>query len=85
MSKKLLTAAQVASRLEVSAASVRAWCKRGLFPNAELTETLIGPAWAIPESDLDNFRQPPMGRPPKPKASDTDSKVNMKPTKKGKK
>jgi Helix-turn-helix domain len=85
MSKKLLTAAQVASRLDVSAASVRAWCKRGLFPNAELTETLIGPAWAIPESDLDNFSQPPMGRPPKPKASGPDDKEKVKQSKKGSK
>jgi hypothetical protein len=30
-------------------------------------ETEIGSGWLIPESDLNNFEPPKMGRPPKPK------------------
>jgi hypothetical protein len=80
MEKPSLTAAQVATRLGVSGASVRAWCKRGLFPNAELTETLIGPVWLIPESDLISFTPPKIGRPSKAKVE--SSKVSKKGRKK---
>lgn len=68
MSKQLLTAAQVASKLGVSSVTVRVWCKRGLFPNATLKETEFGSGWLIPESDLVDFQSPKMGRPSKAKA-----------------
>lgn len=67
MSKSGLTASQVAARLGVSGATVRAWCKRGIFQHAELTETVVGPVWIIPENDLENFDPPKMGRPSKSK------------------
>ena len=67
MRKQALTPLEVAERLQVSAITVRVWCRRGLFPNAKVTETPRGPFWEIPESDLENFEPPKMGRPPKPK------------------
>lgn len=67
MRKQALTPTDVAKRLKVSAITVRVWCRRGLFPNATVTETPRGPFWEIPESDLENFESPKMGRPPKPK------------------
>jgi excisionase family DNA binding protein len=85
MAKNELTVTQAAERLNVAAITVRKWCKRGLFPNAYMHETLLGALWMIPESDVKNFQPPTIGRPPKPKASGTDGKVNVKPGKRGSK
>lgn len=60
---KKLTAKAVAQRLGKSARTVRKWCDDGLFKNAELEETPIGPVWMIPESDLVNFQPPARGNP----------------------
>ncbi len=68
MSKQVLTPSDVAEKLKVSAITVRVWCRRGLFPNATVTETPRGPYWEIPESDLEGFKPPKMGRPLKAKA-----------------
>jgi excisionase family DNA binding protein len=77
MSETLITAAQAAARLGVSSVTVRVWCKRGLFPNAELKQTAFGSGWLIPESDLKDFQPPKMGRPLKAKTS-TASKASKK-------
>lgn len=76
MSKSLLTAAQVAAKLGVSSVTVRVWCRRGLFPHAELKETEFGSGWLIPNSDLEGFESPKMGRPSKPR--DEASKARKK-------
>ncbi|HEY9286168.1 MAG TPA: helix-turn-helix domain-containing protein [Pyrinomonadaceae bacterium] len=60
-----LTSSQASARLGVAHSTVRQWCNKGLFPNARLEETLIGSVWVIPETDLDNFTPPKMGRPSK--------------------
>ena len=78
MSSQTLTPAEVAERYDVSAITVRLWCRRGFFPNAVATDTPRGPFWTIPESDLKGFSPPPMGRPPKAKpgpASGQDGRV----------
>ena len=66
---KGLTSSQVAGRLNVAHSTVRAWCNRGLFPNATRHETPAGSYWIIPESDLKGFQQPQPGRPPKVKSA----------------
>ena len=66
---KDLTSSQVAERLDVAHSTVRAWCNRGLFPNAVRHETPAVSYWTIPESDLKDFQQPQPGRPPKAKAA----------------
>jgi hypothetical protein len=78
MGKKDLTTSEVATRLKVSPITVRVWCRRGLFPNAYEQETHMarGSYWLIPETDLEGFEQPTMGRPPKPK--DDKFKVSKK-------
>jgi excisionase family DNA binding protein len=78
MSGKLLTASQAAKYLKVSSVTVRVWCKRGLFPHAELKETPFGSGWLIPESDVENFEPPKMGRPPKAKADTTKESKGKK-------
>lgn len=60
-----LSTSQVASRLSVSAITVRLWCRRRLFKNAREVETPRGPVWMIPEGDLEGFTPPKMGRPRK--------------------
>ncbi len=82
MSSQTLTPAEVAERYDVSAITVRLWCRRGLFPNAIATATPRGPFWAIPERDLKDFSPPSMGRPPKPKP---DPAAKAKPEQNGKK
>lgn len=72
-----LTVTQAAERLNVAAITVRKWCKRGLFQHAYLHETPLGALWMIPESDLENFDPPKMGRPPKAK-EEKSSKENKR-------
>lgn len=63
MSGKILKASEIATRFNVKHVTVRAWCNKGLFPNAKLEETVAGKIWQIPESDLEGFVPPQMGRP----------------------
>ncbi len=63
MSEKYLKASEVAIKLGVKHVTVRAWLTKNLFPNAKLEETILGKVWLIPESDLENFEQPKVGRP----------------------
>ncbi len=67
MIENYLKASEVAKQLKVKHVTVRAWLKRGLFPNAKLEETIAGKIWLIPKSDLEDFQLPAMGRPPKVK------------------
>lgn len=67
MSEKRLKASEVAKKLKVKPVTVRAWLLKGLFPNAKLEETIAGSIWLIPESDLENFEPPKVGRPPQEK------------------
>lgn len=62
-----LSASEAAKRLGVKNVTVRAWCVKGLFPNAytEQNEFFHHPIWRIPESDLKNFEKPVQGRPKK--------------------
>ena len=80
MSEKLTTA-QVAERLKVAKPTVKLWCRQRKFPNATLEQTVRGPVWQIPESDLKNFTPPKMGRPAKAK----DNGAAKKAAKKGRK
>ncbi len=81
---KEMTSSQVAERLGVAHSTVRAWCNKGLFPNATRHETPAGSYWLIPESALSDFQQPQPGRPPKPKADKASgSNGRVKVTKKG--
>ena len=60
-----LTSAQVAARLGRAHSTIRLWCNRKLFSNAERIDTPNGGYWLIPESDLKDFKGPKPGRPPK--------------------
>jgi hypothetical protein len=81
--KDRLTTSQAAERLGVAQPTVKAWCRRGLFPNAEIEETPRGPLWLIPEGDIVNFTPPKMGRPLK--AKDNGKPARKRATKKGSK
>jgi excisionase family DNA binding protein len=59
-----LTTSQAAERLKVGQSTVNLWCRQGRFPHAERVKTPQGGYWLIPESDLDGFESPKMGRPP---------------------
>jgi hypothetical protein len=63
-----MTLRQIAERFGVAASTARLWQSRGYFPNAKLEETVIGPVWLVPKSDVDAFTPPPMGRPAGKKA-----------------
>lgn len=60
---KTLTVREVAKKLKANVSSVRLWCARGKFPNAELESTPRGPVWQIPEDDLRGFEKKGPGRP----------------------
>ncbi|MGI8638445.1 MAG: helix-turn-helix domain-containing protein [Pyrinomonadaceae bacterium] len=74
MSEKFLKASEVAKKYDVNPYTVKSWIRSGLFPNAKFEETVAGSVWLIPESDLENFKKPEMGRPPKVK-SEKDKNV----------
>jgi len=76
---KNLTTAQAAERLGVAQPTVKLWCRQGRFPNAAIEETARGPVWQIPETDLNNFEPPKMGRPPKPPAEPVETQAEAKP------
>ena len=61
----MLTTSQVAERLGVGRSTVNLWCRQGKFPNAEARQEVIGNVWYVPESDLETFQPPKMGRPAK--------------------
>lgn len=54
----LLSAAEVAERLQVPYSVVTNWCRKGQMPGAQL----IARSWVIPESSLKGFERPAMGR-----------------------
>lgn len=66
----MLTVREVAEKLEANPGTVRMWCINKTFPNAVQEETLRGPVWLIPESDLNGFEKRGRGRPPKEKAAE---------------
>lgn len=43
--------------------TVKHWCQQGRFPNARRVGTGRRGYWLIPQSDLDSFELPPIGRP----------------------
>ena len=67
MKSEMLTTSKVAERLGVGRSTVNLWCRQGRFPNAEARAEVIGNVWYIPDSDLNAFQPPKMGRPPKAK------------------
>ena len=71
MKGEMLTTSQVAERLGVGRSTVNLWCRQGKFPHAEARQEVIGNVWYVPESDLEGFQSPKMGRPPKPKRNGT--------------
>jgi excisionase family DNA binding protein len=68
MNKSDLTTSQAAARLSVGKSTVNLWCRQGRFPGAYAREEARGNVWYIPESDVEKFDKPKMGRPPKVKA-----------------
>jgi hypothetical protein len=74
MANSDLTSSKVAERLSVAHSTVRAWCNRGLFPNAARHETPAGSFWLIPEKDLKDFKPPTKGRPPTAKPEQSNGK-----------
>jgi len=70
VSEKYLKASEIAQRFNVKIETARKWVARGLFPNQKLEETVAGKIWLVPESDLEDFEPPQMGRPPKAKDKD---------------
>jgi excisionase family DNA binding protein len=73
-----LTTSQAAERLGVGKSTVNLWCRQGRFPNARSEDTPRGPVWLIPESDLENFSPPKMGRPASKAATKTPAKRRAK-------
>jgi hypothetical protein len=63
VSERYLRASELAATFDVKSVTVRAWLKRGLFPNAKLEDTILGKVWLIPEKDVEGFQKPKKGRP----------------------
>ncbi len=78
MKGEMLTTSQVAARLGVGRSTVNLWCRQGKFPNAEARKEVIGNVWYVPESDLEGFTSPTMGRPPKAKPEQNGKKKGKK-------
>jgi hypothetical protein len=75
---KMLTVREVAEKIDANPGTVRMWCINKTFPNAVQEETLRGPVWLIPESDLKGFEKRGPGRPPKPKENGAAKKKGKK-------
>jgi excisionase family DNA binding protein len=59
----MLTTEDVARRYGVTARAVRRWCEDGRLPGAERVGTGQRATWVIPESALQGFEPPELGRP----------------------
>jgi hypothetical protein len=64
---KMLTTQEVAARLDRPYPTIALWVRQGRFKNAVAEDAPRGKVWWIPESDLEDFIEPTLGRPPKPK------------------
>lgn len=67
---KMLTTTEAAALLTergitVKADTIKHWCQQGKFPNARRIGGPRRGSWLIPQSDLDAFTPPTMGRPKK--------------------
>lgn len=62
---KLLTTREVADRLDAPLNTVLSWCRKGYLEGAQKIGCGRRGRWAIPESALEDFEPPRMGRPPK--------------------
>lgn len=66
-----LTTADVAKLLSdrehksIKPDTVKHWCQQDRFPNAYRVGSERRGYWLIPQSDVDSFELPPMGRPSK--------------------
>lgn len=62
---KEFTTNEIAARYKVTNRVARRWCEEGKFPNARQLPVTVGRGqpWLVPESDLENFEHPKMGRP----------------------
>ena len=74
----MLTVREVADKLDANPGTVRMWCINKTFANAVQEETLRGPVWLIPESDLKDFEKRGRGRPPKSASTNGTKKVSKK-------
>jgi excisionase family DNA binding protein len=63
---KMLTVKEAAQQLKVAPSTVRMWLKEGLLPGTELKDSPAGQYWVIPDTTLQNFEKPKVGRPRKP-------------------
>ncbi len=75
---KMLTVREVAEKLDANPGTVRMWCINKTFPSAVQEETLRGPVWLIPETDLNGFERRGRGRPPKTKEANGKKKASKK-------
>lgn len=74
----MLTVREVAEKLDANPGTVRMWCINGTFPNATQEETLRGPVWLIPESDIEGFERRGRGRPVKAAPAQPEPKPQAK-------
>jgi excisionase family DNA binding protein len=77
---KLLSTTEAAARLGLSVARIQTFIWDGRLPAVK-----VGRSYAVDEDDLKLVGNRKTGRPSKVKASGTDGKVNVKPSKKSRK
>ena len=70
----MYTIRQAAEITGASITSLRIWLandkeRAKRFPNARKESSPIGDYWLIPESDIEGYKNPGRGRPPKPNAA----------------
>ena len=61
----MLKTLDVAKQYGVSTTTVRNWCEAGLLLGAEKVGLPYRSTWVIPDSALDGFEPPKLGRPKK--------------------
>jgi hypothetical protein len=77
--ERTLTTTEVATKLKVTRAAVTQWCRRGLFPTANVEETARGPVWRIPLAAMKAFTAPTPGRPRGRKKKQVSKRAKKKP------
>lgn len=64
--------------IDVSYPTVALWVREGKFAGAERREESRGAVWYIPQSAVENFKKPEVGRPAKLKVRAKKSEIKLK-------
>ena len=80
--KKMITPREFAARVGRPYQTIMYWLREKLIPGAEVIQESRGPAYSVPEGQVEKFKKqgPRRGRPPKLKAAESRKPASTAPS-----